>query len=332
MIGRNGKNAKKNPSDDSASYTKALLNILTDFNDEKNRFVDIQKASLNILDDYAFEKRRFEETQQATLNILEDFAAETQKVEETNREMASEIANRKKLETALINNKVDLEKSLKELDGFAYSVSHDLKAPLRGIGQVVDWIYADFMDQSTAQQKEYMRLMKARVVRMDNLIDGLLSYAKVGRVGEMIQKADTKRLVSEVIDSLQPPETIEMIVEGNFPIVSCVYVQIEQVFQNLISNAVRHMDKKMGKIRIGCRENNLEWTFFVEDNGPGIARQHFERIFQIFQTLKPRDEVESTGIGLSIVKKVVELHKGRVWLESEVGQGSTFFFTLPKML
>jgi signal transduction histidine kinase len=90
------------------------------------------------------------------------------------------------------------------------------------------------------------------------------------------------------------------------------------------------MDKELGKIRIGCQENDLEWTFFIEDNGPGIPKEHFDRIFQIFQTLKPRDEVESTGIGLSIVKKVVELHHGRVWLESEMGKGSTFFFSLPK--
>lgn len=240
------------------------------------------------------------------------------------------ITERKRAEAELARRKEELETSLKELDGFAYSVSHDLKAPLRGIGQVVDWLYEDLIDKVSGEQKENMHLMKARVGRMNDLIDGILRYSKLGRQGEVQEQVDLQTLVADVIDSIQPPEGIEVEIEKTLPTLSCVLVQIEQVFQNLVSNAIRYIDKKQGRIRIGCRQNDDEWVFFVEDNGPGIAKEHFERIFRTFQTLQPRDEVEATGIGLSIVKKLAELHNGRVWLESEIGKGSTFFFSLPK--
>lgn len=234
-----------------------------------------------------------------------------------------DITRRKRLE-------VELERTLKELDGFAYSVSHDLKAPLRGIGQVVDWLQEELADKLNDDQTENMDLMRARVGRMSDLIDGLLRSARLGRTGEVREMVNLQKLVADVVDSIQPPKSIAIEVEGVLPTISCVLIQIEQVFQNLISNAVRYMDKEVGRVKIGARESSFEWTFFVEDNGPGIPKEHFDRIFQIFQTLHPRDEVESTGIGLSIVKKVVELHHGHVWLESEVGKGSTFFFSIPK--
>ena len=240
-----------------------------------------------------------------------------------------DITERKELEKLLVR-KEELEKSIKELDSFAYSVSHDLKAPLRGIGQVVDWFHNDFIDKLNDEQKENMNLLERRVGRMNGLIDGILRYSRLGRGGEVKEKIAFEKLVSDVVDSLQPPENIKVKVEGTLPTLSCVYVQMEQVFQNLISNAIHYMDKKNGEIKIGCRDKNFEWVFYVEDNGPGIAKEHFERIFQIFQTLNPRDEVEATGIGLSIVKKLVELNNGCIWLESEMGKGSTFFFSLPK--
>jgi light-regulated signal transduction histidine kinase (bacteriophytochrome) len=311
-------------------FTKALLNILDDFGNERTKLGDTQRAVLNILEDAANEEIHLEETQKAVLNILADSVEEKAHLADTQRAVLNILDDFNLEEKKVKQRTVELESTNQELDRFAYSVSHDLKAPLRGIGQVVDWIYEDFIDKSNDEQKENMKLMKARVGRMNDLIDGLLRYARVGRVQEMRTRVKLQQLVSDVIDSLQPPKTIEIVVEGEFPTLFCVNVQIEQVFQNLIGNAIRYMDKKMGRIRVGCYSNDLAWVFSVEDTGPGIAKEHFERIFQIFQTLKPRDEVESTGIGLSIVKKVVELHNGRIWVESEVGKGSTFFFTLPK--
>ncbi len=138
-------------------------------------------------------------------------------------------------------------------------------------------------------------------------------------------------LVPEVIAQVAPPPTIRVTIEDTLPVVISERVRLIQVFQNLISNAVKYMDKPEGTIRIGCFEQEQYWTFSVADNGPGIDQKYFGKIFEMFQTLARRDELESTGIGLAVVKKIVELHGGTVWIESTVGEGSTFFFTLPKL-
>jgi light-regulated signal transduction histidine kinase (bacteriophytochrome) len=143
---------------------------------------------------------------------------------------------------------------------------------------------------------------------------------------------DMKEVVRESIAEVAPPENIEVTVENELPVVMCEKTQMMQVFQNLIGNAVKYMDKANGRIRIRCDEENGFWKFSISDNGPGIEEKYFEKIFQVFQTLAPRDEIESTGIGLSLVRKIIEIYDGRVWLESKLGQGSTFFFTLPKVL
>jgi signal transduction histidine kinase len=165
---------------------------------------------------------------------------------------------------------------------------------------------------------------------MHNLIDGILQYSRVGRVREKITEIELNKLLPEIIDILAPPAHIKITVEGNLPAVKCEETRITQVFQNLLSNAVKYIDKPEGLIKVGCTEEGEFWKFSIADNGPGIERKHWERIFKIFQTLAPRDEFESTGIGLTVVKKIVELYDGKIWLDSELGKGTTFFFTLPK--
>ena len=150
------------------------------------------------------------------------------------------------------------------------------------------------------------------------------------QVKEEKVKVNLKDLVAEVIDTLAPPENIEITVENELPEIACEEIRITQIFQNLLSNAVKYMDKPQGRIKIACAEENGFWRFSVADNGPGIEEKNFERIFRIFQTLSPRDEFESTGVGLTVVKKIVELYGGNIWVESNLGEGSTFFFTLPK--
>ena len=217
-----------------------------------------------------------------------------------------------------------------ELKDFAYSVSHDLKAPLRGISRLAQWLVADYADSFDEQGKEMIDLLVGRVQRMDSLIDGILQYSRVGRIINDHELIPLKTLVYNIVDSLAPPETTQVIIEAQLPEVTGDATRITQVFQNLLSNAISHMDKPDGTIRIGVQDNGNDWTFSVADNGPGIDPRYHERIFQIFQTLTPQDERESTGIGLALVKKIVELHGGRVWVESESGEGSTFLFTLPK--
>ncbi|MBI1869695.1 MAG: histidine kinase [Chlamydiae bacterium] len=312
------------------NFSRAMLNILDDFGNERTRQGETQRAILNILDDAAGEKIRLEDTQRAILNILSDSSEEKARLTDTQRAVLNilddfEIEQRKVKQQAL-----ELALSNKELDSFAYSVSHDLKAPLRGISQIADWIYHDFKDKASDEQKENLELMKRRVIRMNDLIEGILKYARLGRTEEIREMVDCSKIVREVIDSINAPKRVEIEIVGSLPKIKAVRVHIEQIFQNLLSNAVRYMDKDKGEIKIGCKENDSQWEFYVQDNGPGIAQEHFERIFKIFQTLAPRDRTEATGIGLSIVKKVVELNGGRIWLESQLGKGSTFYFTLPK--
>jgi PAS domain S-box-containing protein len=224
----------------------------------------------------------------------------------------------------------ELESANEELKNFAYVVSHDLKAPLRAIGSLADWLSADYADKFDAEGKEHMRLLVSRVHRMDSLIDGILLYSRVGRVKETAAPVDLDSLVREIIDLLAPPPNIAVTIETPLPTIVTEPTRIQQVFQNLLSNAIKYMDKPEGKIRFGCVAEGSEWKFSVADNGPGIEERHFDRIFQLFQTLVPRDKVESTGVGLSLVKKIVEMYGGRIWLESSMGEGSTFFFTLPR--
>lgn len=246
------------------------------------------------------------------------------------RHIRREIAERRRAEerqTALLRG---LESANEELENFAYVVSHDLKAPLRAIGTLAGWIAEDQGKRLDAQGKEHLRLLIQRIERMDRLIDGILLYSRVGRAHGPLGEVDLHALVHEVLDLLAPPAQVTVSIEGNLPTVRAERTPMQQVFQNLISNAVKYMDKPAGEIRIGCRDEGAAWRFHVSDNGPGIESRHFERIFQLFQTLAPKDRTEGSGVGLALVKKIVEYYGGRIWVESQPGAGSTFFFTLPK--
>lgn len=224
----------------------------------------------------------------------------------------------------------DLQAANEELRNFAYVVSHDLKAPLRGIGSLADWLASDYADKLDAQGREYLALMKNRASRMDALIDGILEYSRVGRVKETQVAVDLNALVADTVQMLAPPPEVSVIVEGTLPTVLGERTRMQQLFQNLVSNAIKHRDKPEGRIVIASADAGDFWQLSVADNGPGIDPRHHERVFQLFQVLTPRDQKESTGVGLALVKKIVELYGGRVWIDSRSGEGSTFFFTLPK--
>ncbi len=241
-----------------------------------------------------------------------------------------DITERKQAEEHRDSLLREIASANEELNNFAYVVSHDLKAPLRAISSLADWLATDYANKFDDAGREQMRLLIGRVHRMDGLIDGILLYSRVGRVKETLVAVDLNRLVGDVIDMLAPPISITVTIDSPLPTVMVEPTRIQQVFQNLLSNAIKYMDKPEGKIRIACSAEGSQWKFSVTDNGPGIQQQHFERIFKLFQTLAPRDRVESTGVGLALVKKIVEMYGGLVWVESTVGEGSTFFFTLPR--
>ena len=181
--------------------------------------------------------------------------------------------------------------------------AHDLKTPVRGIGTLADWIVSDYGDKFDEQGREQVRLLKARVVRIDKLIDGMLQFSKIVRTKQNERQVDLNALVPEVIDKMKPPDNIEIAVDS-LPGVTCEHEHISQVFQSLLSNAVAFMDKPKGLIKVGCVEQGEFWRFYVSDNGPGIEQKYFERIFRIFQTLPKKDEPETAGIGLAVAKKI----------------------------
>ncbi|MDT3678670.1 MAG: ATP-binding protein [Burkholderiaceae bacterium] len=222
----------------------------------------------------------------------------------------------------------ELQSANEELANFAYVASHDLKAPLRAIASLAQWISTDYADRFDDEGREQLGLLLGRVKRMDRLIDGILQYSRVGRVREARTAVDLNELVAETVDLLAPPAHIRVNV-GRLPVLRIERTRAQQLFQNLIGNAIQYMDKPEGEVSVDCERVAGEWHFTVRDNGPGIESRHFARIFQMFQSLAPRDRRESTGIGLSLVKKIVETHGGRIWVESKIGLGSVFHFTLP---
>lgn len=241
-----------------------------------------------------------------------------------------DITERKQVEQKQAQLLEQLTAANQELKDFAYVVSHDLKAPLRAIGTLADWLVMDYQDKLDDEGRENLRLLGGRVERMQNLIDGVLQYSRVGRTEQRPVPVDLARLVPEIVANLGVPEHIAMHVSPGLPTIEADATRITQVFQNLLSNAVKYLDKPQGQVAVDCVEEDGFWKFSVADNGPGIEEKYFERIFKLFQTLTPRDSRESTGVGLTITKKIVEMYGGRIWVESQVGQGSTFCFTWPR--
>jgi PAS domain S-box-containing protein len=244
--------------------------------------------------------------------------------------IAKDITERKKAEKKQTVLLEQVENVNRELKDFASIVSHDLKAPLRGIKTLANWILADCADKLGDEANEQMNLLLERVERMHDLIEGVLKYCRAGQTEGRRVQVNLNTFVPEVINMVVPPEHIRVTIEDELPVIECEEIHIMQILQNLLSNAIKYMDKPQGKIEIGCAEQDGFWKFSIADNGPGIEERHFERIFKIFQALPTSRDFNGTGVGLTVVKKLVELYGGRIWVESQVGEGSTFFFTFPR--
>ena len=256
------------------------------------------------------------------------------KIIKLNSELEARVKRRtaqlEQLNTTLSVTASKLEQRNQELDRFAYVTSHDLKAPLRAIANLSQWIEEDLADRMDDETQYNMNLLRRRVHRLENLINALLAYSRVGRLKSNSEEVSVNKMLAEIIDSLEVPQNLQLEIKGQMPTFVTQVVPLQQVFNNLISNAIQHSDCLEGKITISVVEKANYYEFAVVDNGKGIDPKYHDQIFTIFQTLESRDVKESTGIGLAIVKKAVEDRGGQIRVKSQLNAGATFYFTWPK--
>jgi PAS domain S-box-containing protein len=245
--------------------------------------------------------------------------------------MATDISARRKMELELEAKQSELMRSNKDLEQFAYVASHDLKAPLRAIELLVQWITEGLAGYDTNNVQENLGLLGKRTQRLNRLLDDLLAYSRAGRKVGAHRVADSHALVLDVVQMIDPPPTISISIDGKLPTFKTHPTPLEQVFRNLIGNAVKHHPGPEGRIVVSCREESDRYVFAIEDDGEGIPAQYAERVFEMFQTLKPRDQVEGSGMGLAIVNRIVQWQGGRVWFEpAPSGKGTVFKFQWKK--
>jgi len=225
---------------------------------------------------------------------------------------------------------LQLEAANQELKDFAYVISHDLRAPLRGVSSIAHWLITRYGSVFDKDGQELIDLLGGRVRRMEQMINGVLEYSRIGRDKATLSQVDLATVIPQIVLDIVPTDRMTVLIEGDLPTVNVEATRIRQVFQNLIDNAVKFMDKPQGEIQIGCLPDEALWCFYVRDNGCGIPAEHFDRIFQLFQTLQPKDQQESTGVGLALTKRIIEQYGGKIWVKSTVSVGTTFFFTLPR--
>ncbi len=276
---------------------------------------------------HSIERQRM---QLATELIHTEMRARTEELREVNAQLRTEISARDAAERELRVNNQHLSRSNRDLEDFAYVASHDLKTPLTGINSAAQWLEEDLRDSLSDESRKILGLMRNRINRMGTLLDDLLTYSRAGRTDTAIGETDVATIFAGILEVLVPPEHITVRVEGELPGIVTASAQLEQVLRNLINNAIKHHDKPSGEVVLSSRRVADSLEFSVRDNGPGIAPQFHGKIFELFQTLKRPDEVEGSGIGLAVVKKLVEQQNGRITIHSRGdGTGSEFRFSWP---
>ncbi len=247
--------------------------------------------------------------------------------------VAVDISERKQAEREHERQVEELRRSNAELAQFAHIASHDLKAPLRAIQNLAAWIIEDLGPGASTETRENLVLLRRRGERMEKLLSGLMEYALVGRSESGPERVDTTELVLGIVEYLAPPPGFSISCRAPMPVLRTNKIALEHVLMNLVGNALKHHDRAGGSVAIAARDLDDKVEFSVQDDGPGIASVHHDRIFVVFQTLRSQDEVEGAGIGLAIVKKIVEVQGGSIHVESEPPQrGATFIFTWSKMM
>ena len=245
--------------------------------------------------------------------------------------LAMNITERRAIERALEQKSEELERSNLDLEQFAYVASHDLKAPLRAIDILVEWLQEDLAEFDGGEVRQNLGLLKQRTARLHRLLDDLMAYSRAGRKPGEIIEVDTRLLAADLFTLLAPPATMRMEASTSLPVVRAHQAPLEQVLRNLINNAIKHHPTKEGHVRVYAQDKGDELLFAVEDDGGGIPQEYAEKVFQMFQTLQPRDDMEGSGMGLAIVKRIVEWQGGRIWFHGGPGGcGTVFKFTWKK--
>jgi len=313
---------------------RSMLNILDDFASEKTQMEAAQGAMVNILDDFSEEKGRLEETQRAVLNILDDFETEKSKVELVNEQLENEIEERKRVETRIQGVNTELLSANQELEAFSYSVSHDLRAPLRGIDGFSLALLEDYADKLDEDGKDYLHRVRAATQRMGILIDDLLNLSRVTRSEMRRENTDLGAIARSVAGELQktqPERRVEFrIEEGLEAFVDSHLIRI--VLENLLGNAWKFTSKRESAcIEFGRTSGDVGFTYYIRDDGAGFNPTYANRLFGAFQRLHDKNEFPGTGVGLATVQRIIHRHGGRIWAESAVERGATFYFTLLEM-
>lgn len=311
-------------AEDGESYKKAMLNILEDFSEEKTRLEDMQRAALNILEDFASEKSRFEETQRAMLNLLDDFAMEREKAEVANRELRDAIDSLRRAKEAA-------DAANRELEAFAYSVSHDLRAPLRSIAGFSHVLLEDYFSRLDEDGRDSLNRIFSATEKMGRLIDDLLNLSRITRTEMKRERLNMSMMVRKIAEGkvrVQPERQVEFAIEDGL-VAEGDDRLLNVVFENLIENAWKFTGKReSARIEFGSIRKEGTITYFIRDNGTGFDMTYAGKLFQPFQRVHAMNEFPGTGIGLATVKRIIERHSGKVWIEGEVGKGTTVYFVI----
>ena len=290
---------------------RAILNILEDAEDEKHFLGNTQKAILNILEDFSEEKKIAEDTQKAVINILEDYSIEKIAIEKMNSK---------------------LTRSNKEIEQFAYIASHDLQEPLRTISNYASLFQKRYEGKLDKEADRYLDVINKATGRMQTLIRDLLDYSRIG-LDKKNSDVDCNLLLKDILNdmSIGIAENKATVNVGELPIVNGYHSGLKSLFQNLISNAIKFKKPDVNPmVSITAKEKGRVWVFAIKDNGIGIDKAFYDKLFIIFQRLHNKAEYPGTGIGLAHCNKIVELHGGKIWIDSEPGEGSAFYFTIPQ--
>lgn len=318
-------------------FFEAIDNSYKDYEDQ----ISILQSAMRISSDELYEanqKLRNEADSLKEINTNLEFilnsmnldSAEVDELDDLNtsdyiRKQTIEIVKSNRQREELLRN---LEKQNQALNEYAHIVSHDLKSPLRSIHSLITFIKEDNDNEFNEKTARYFTLIQEKVEKMDHLIQGILTYSKIDNVKLVKEKIILMDLINSIIATIFIPSHIVVIIKDELPILTSDRFRMQQLFQNLISNAVNYNDKPNGTVEIGVQEEDNQYVFSIKDNGAGIEEENKIKIFQIFQSFNT--ENKSTGIGLSIVRRIVENEGGEIWFDSEEGIGTTFYFTIQK--